>query len=527
MITIRPYQEEAVQSLFDYFANNKGNPIIAMPTGTGKSIVIAEFIRRVLSTWPNQRILVLTHVKELIEQNANKIKETWPMCPLGIYSAGLGRKDAFQPVICGGVASVNNADAILNRAWDLVIIDEAHLVSPKQESTMYGKIFSRLRAVNPNVKLIGLSATPYRLKQGLLTSEGIFNDICFDICSPDAFIRLINEGYLSRLIPKKTSTIIDVSHVKLTAGEFNEKDLQEAADKDTITKAAIEEMIQYGQDRKRWLIFASGVTHAEHISNALNLKGIASAYVSSKLDNAERTRRISDFRNGRIRAIVNNNILTTGFDAPEIDMIGMLRPTMSPGLWVQMLGRGTRVAPGKDNCLVLDFAGNTQRLGPINDPVIPKSRTPKTGEWPVKICPKCNCYNHASVRICEFCAFEFPFRVKIEHTASEIELIRDILPVVETFDVLYMTHTRWEKEGKPPSIKVSYHCGMQTFNNFVCLEHDNYAKKKARDWWRQMHWSEPPATTDEALKLMSAARAPKRIRVHVNKQYPEVLSYEH
>lgn len=522
----RPYQEEAINSLFKYFAEKSGNPIIAMPTGTGKSIVIAKFIERVMKQWPGQRILGLTHVKELIEQNANKIREAWSMVPIGIYSAGLARRDTVHPVIFGGVASVNSSELILSSHWDLVIIDEAHLVSPSSE-TMYGRIGSRILSVNPRCKFIGLSATPYRLKQGMMTKGGLFTDICYDLTTPDAFVELIAAGYMSMLIPKKTETIIDLSNVKITAGEFNEKQLQETMDKDSVTIEAVKEMIQYGSDRSRWLVFASGIEHAEHVANTLNLFGVSATFVSAKQHTGERNERINNFKTGKLRAIVNNNILTTGFDCPEIDFIGMLRPTMSPGLWVQMLGRGTRPAPGKQNCLVLDFAGNTKRLGPINDPVIPKAKSKSAGEAPVKICPDCGMYNHASVRYCDNCGHEFPVQVKIAKTAGEDELIRATLPQVEWFDVNFIKYDSYQKEGKPPMLAVSYHCGLRQFKQFICLEHEGYARTRARAWWRQFHWTEPPEKTSKALSLVSQLRTPKRIRVWVNKEYPEVMSYEH
>lgn len=542
----RWYQDEAEYAIFDYFqAGNIGNPVVGMPTGTGKSIVIANFVRRVFGYWPNQRIMMLTHVKELIEQNAEKLLSVWPTAPLGIYSAGLKSRDMILPIVFGGVQSVSKAiqksverddgtpPHLKHFGWrDLVIIDECHLLGPN-EDTMYQYVIAELLKINPHLKVIGLTATPYRLKQGMITDDdGLFTDLCYDITGIDAFNRLIAEGYLSPLIPKRTNVEIDTSGVRMSAGDFNGKQLNEVADE--ITYDAVKEMVEQGQDRQSWLVFASGVENAEHVASMLQSFGIPAAASHSKLKPAENDARIKAFKSGELRALVNNNKLTTGFDHPPIDLIGMLRPTMSPGLWVQMLGRGTRPSPGtfKENCLVLDFAGNTRRLGPINDPVKPRKPGKGGGDAPVRICEVCGVYNHASARTCISCGSEFSFETKIFKTAGTEELLRSDAPVVEYFDVQKVIYNLHEKRNdqnvltSPPSIKVSYFCGFQMFNEWVCLEHNGLPGKRARDWWRQRHAEEPPVTTYEALRRVSELRVPNRIRVWTNKKYPEILSAE-
>ena len=175
-----------------------------MPTGTGKSLVIAGFLESIYRQYPMQKVLVLTHVKELIEQNCEKLLALWPTAPAGVFSAGLKRKDIHDRIIFAGIASIaKHAEKF--GCVHLVIIDEAHLVSPSEE-TMYHKFLAALRVVNPHIKVIGLTATPWRLGQGKITEDGIFTDVCFDITSISAFNRLIQEGYLSPLIPRRTTT---------------------------------------------------------------------------------------------------------------------------------------------------------------------------------------------------------------------------------------------------------------------------------------------------------------------------------
>ena len=545
----RDYQLYGVASIFRYFAEgNKGNPIVAMPTGTGKSHVIAEFLSQVYHVFPDQKIVIATHVQELIEQNFEKLIAMWPTAPAGIYSAGLGRKELDAPILFVGVQSaVNKAEAF--GFVDLLFIDEAHLVSPAK-STSYQKFIATLKKANPKLKVIGLSATPYRMGQGMLTEGGLFTDICFDMTTMASFNWLLDEGYLSPLVPKRTSMQLDLESVRVQGGEFVNKDLQQAVDKDEITYKAVLETIEFGVDRNCWLVFATGIDHALHITAVMELYGIPTTCIHSKLTKDERTERLAGLKSGKYRAAVNNNILTTGFDLPSIDLIAVIRPTNSPGLWVQMLGRGTRpvYAPGfdlwstagrlaaieagsKQDCLVLDFAGNTRRLGPINDPVLPRKKGDRKGVAPVRLCENCSIYIHASIRVCPKCGFEFPISTKFGFTAGTDELIAKAdEPQVETLTVDRVVYLKHQKQGRPDAIVVHYHCGLRRFKEFICLEHGGYAATKARQWWRcawptDVHGEIIPETTKQALNMVSQLKTPTAIDVWVNKKYPEVMNH--
>ncbi len=527
MLQDRSYQTEAVGAIYNYFATKKGNPLVAMPTGTGKSIVIARFLESIFRSYPNQRVLVLTHVKELIEQNYDKLKTVWPNAPAGINSAGLGRNDFLHPIIFAGIASVAKKAMYFGHV-DLVLIDEAHLLSPN-ENTMYQKFLSELLKTNPAMKVIGFTATKWRLGHGDITEgEGaIFTDTCFDITTMHAFNRLIAEGYLAPLIPKHTRALLDVDGVHMRGGEYIQSELQNAVDRDEITAAALREALEMGHDRRHWLIFCAGVEHAINVAQMLTSMGFPCATVHSKMTDAERDKNIADFKAGRVRAITNNNVLTTGFDMPGIDLILMLRPTASPVLWVQMLGRGTRPFScaewTKENCLVLDFAGNTRRLGPINDPVVPRRKGQKGGEAPVKLCGSCATYNHASVRFCVCCGQEFIVQTKLKAAASTEQLIKGDTPIVEVFKVDHITYAVHRKHDVPDMIRVSYYCGLRMFNEFVCIEHEGFAGRKARHWWRDRTETPMPATTAEALEIADTLKPATHLRMWVNKKYPEIL----
>lgn len=540
MFKLREYQVEATHSIWNYFRDNYGNPVVVMPTGTGKSIIIAEFLRGVFQYFPDQNIMVLTHVKELIAQNYEKLLRSWPQAPAGIYSAGLKRKDLHAQITFAGIQSVRKK-AHLFGTVHLVIIDEAHLVSAKQ-NTMYRQFINELKEANPLLKVIGLTATPYRLGHGLIidnmTEKGVeypslFTDICFDISDIDSFNRLIAEGYLAPVVPKSTLFKLDIDGVHMRGGEFIPKELQLAVDRDDITERAILEAMMLGEDRNHWLVFCAGVDHAINTTAMLNHLGVPAVAVHSKMSTAERDAAIEGFKSGRYRAAVNNNVLTTGFDFPEIDLIAVLRPTASAVLWVQMLGRGTRPAPGKENCLVLDFANNTKRLGPINDPVVPKKKGEKAGEAPVKECPVCATWIHAGLKFCNGikndgsrCNHEFEFITKIKEEASTQELIAGSLPITKEFRVDFVTYNRHQKPDRPDTMRVTYHCGVMAYSEWISFEAEPWLRGKAKRWWALRTKNEPPKDTTEALHRAPTLPQPSHIRVWTNKpKYPEVMTY--
>lgn len=565
----RDYQTWAVDSVFTYFskkaaeyrtlldtamaagqpapARPEENPVIALPVGTGKSVVIASFLKRIYHSYPTQRVMMLTHVKELIEQNFDKLLRAWNTAPAGIYSAGLGRRDVYQKIIFAGIASVNGKADLFGHV-DLILVDEAHLISPK-DATMYRAFISALQTVNPRLRIIGLTATPWRLGHGKITENGgLFTDICFDATGVDAFNWFITEGYLCPLVPRPTTAKIDTDGVHMRGGEFIEKELH-ARVGDQITAAALQEALAVGGDRKSWLLFCAGTDHARRTAALLNEAGVSCEVVDKDTTSADRRRILADFKSGKLRAVANNNVLTTGFDHPGLDLIVMLRPTASAVLWVQMLGRGTRplFAPGfnlatkegrlaaiaaspKQNCLVLDFAGNAPRLGPINDPVVPKRKGEAKGEAPIKVCPQCSTYVHASARHCDFCGFEFPQHgPKLNDTAGTADLIKIDIPKVEVFRVDHVVYSRHEKLGKPPSVRVTYYCGNRAFAEYVCPEHqDTYSPRRARGWFQERRFDPAtpvPTTTSELLKVTDKVRVPSHIRVWTNKQHPEITSF--
>lgn len=871
MIAPRQYQEEAINSIWHYFASGKtGNPVIAHPTGTGKSVLPAIFMERILKVWPNQRFLLATHVSELIKQNSEVLRIHWPDAPLGIYSAGLKTKQAANSIVYCGIQSAAKHPSIFGHR-DILFIDECHLVSD-EESSQYLSFIATLRLINPAMKIIGMSATPFRMGMGYLTDGKIFTDIIHNLTDMDGFNKLLADGYMKPLTPRRTHTELDVSNVAIAKGEFVGSQLQVAVDVDKITYAGLKETVEAGYNRRSWLIFASGIEHSEHIASCLNSFGVDCAAVHSKQTDIYNTNAIKAFKSNGLRAISSYSKLTTGFNHPDIDLIADFRPTLSIPLhcldahteiltksgfknidsiskndlaasvvlhnnglvgqyvsidniikrethadeffvsydslqmdwrvtnkhnmiitnrfgrkrelltpffqvsenivsddlvklpvsaknhsqdlpltdselrfiglvmtdgslakdgsaiiyqserypdvlneirkciresgmkfreyigkprllyftmhrfqvafgeprktdkhlrgwkhlasfltkdfalplmelserqfdilieainwgdgtkqspkldyirrsylittgnrtfaerlqqvavlngykcnikvtskiilitlkkkeWLtiqkskddrakitkekfskeiiwcienkngtiitrrngkitimgncQKLGRGTRPSNSAKDCLVLDFSRNVPRLGPINDPIIPKKKNGSPGDVPVKICDECGTYNHTRVQFCTNCGHEFVFQNKLVAKAGTHEIIKTDIPIYETYEVSHATYSKRQKDGKPAYIRANYVCGIQSFGENVFpsgtgnVKTDAYVKHLFHQWWVQRASGNAPATADDVLPYVNGLRCPKRIRVWVNRKYPEIISTEY
>jgi DNA repair protein RadD len=507
MFELRPYQREALSALDVYWSRGGGNPLVVMATATGKSVIIAHLIRDVSQRYPALRILVVTHTLELVEQDVEHLLALWPDAPIGINSAGIGQREWAAPIIFAGVQSVwRNAGRLGPR--HLVLIDEAHLV-PHDGDGMYRSLLSELRALAPTdgVRIAGFSATPFRLDSGRLDEgEGkIFDNIVFDYDVG----RGIREGWLSPLTSKATGTEINVSGVGRRGGEFIASELERAADDNAVIAAACDEIVARGVDRRSWLVFCCGVLHAHHVCDALRMRGVACQVVTGETPLTEREESIAAFKAGAIRCLVNVNVLTTGFNAPQVDLLAMLRPTLSTGLFVQMVGRGTRKADGKENCLILDFAGNCRRHGPVDqiDITVGGSKA-STAVAPTnvqaKTCPECAEINPLDATVCCSCGHEWPKpKPAARHATSA-----DAVPILtgervwlSVTNVSFHRHYRYGDPGAPPSFRADYLCGLSPYAEYVSFERQGYPRTCAERWWYALSGSAPvPATVAEALQ---------------------------
>lgn len=517
---LRTYQSEAIQSIYDWFAADKNAPLIVTPTGSGKSVILAEFIRQACTQYHDTQILVVTHVKELVEQDANAIKRVWPHAPVGIYSAGLNKRQ-LKPVTVASIQSIYNKPQFHGR-FDLIIVDEAHLI-PHKNDGMYRKLLDACLAANPYTKLIGLTATPYRLDSGVL-HEGdgaLFDGISYEANVAD----LIEQGFLCRLTSKHGDDV-DLAGIKMTAGEYNLGQLGERMSAMKLIEHHADLIVERCANRNSWLIFAVTVEHASQISAALTRRGIATTYVSGDMPNSERDYKINAFKAGEFRALVNCSILTTGFDHPPLDALVMLRPTMSAALYVQMVGRGLRLHESKTDCLVLDFGGNVRRHGFI-DQVQPPRKGGKKGppqEAPVKECPSCHTLVPIMTQTCE-CGHKFPpperEAEKLHHTGAILST--EVPPVEMKVDKVY--YARHYGKSGVATLRVTYYCGLRSVAEYVCLEHQGFARGKAVSWWNRRSELPAPHLVDQAMQMTAELATPTAIVVNFATKYPEIKGH--
>ncbi|MEZ8057565.1 DEAD/DEAH box helicase [Vibrio splendidus] len=391
MYTLRPYQADSVKSVIHYFRKHQTPAVLVLPTGAGKSLVIAELARLAKG-----RVLVLAHVKELVEQNHEKY-EGYGLKG-SIFSAGLGRKETDQQVVFASVQSVvRNLDSFSNQ-FSLLVIDECHRV-PDEKTSSYQKVITHLRENNSGIKVLGLTATPYRLGMGWLyqyhtrgqvrsEEPRFFRDCIFEL--PIRY--LLDEGFLTpaRMIDAPVLSY-DFSQLKpASTGRYKEAELDMVIEQSKrATPQIVDQIIELAKDKLGIMVFAATVRHAQEILGLLP-EG-ESSIVIGDTPTLERDQIISDFKERKIKFLVNVSVLTTGFDAPHVDLIAILRPTESISLYQQIVGRGLRLSPGKKECLVLDYAGNSYDL---YQPEVGDPKPDSDSEIITIPCPACGFNNN-------------------------------------------------------------------------------------------------------------------------------------
>jgi len=522
----RDYQQEAVDATWSFLCRQSGHPLIVAPTGSGKSWLIAMLVAKAREI--GGRVLVVAHRKELLQQNAEKLEHLLTE-HVGVHSAGLGQRDTTSSVLVAGIQSIyRKADQLGER--NLILIDEAHLIAVG-ENTMYRKLLLGF----PDARVVGLTATPFRTGEGYI----IGGDHLFDFISHEIKTKpLVEQGFLSPLTFKPTSEV-DVSHVAVRAGEFVQGEMQAAFSVTEVAKAACHEIANLTSDRKSILVFCAGVEHAEFVQGYLEkITGGQVGCVTGNTMPIERAESLRRFREGEMRIMTNCDVLTTGFDSPRIDCIVVLRATMSPGLYAQMLGRGFRIHPGKETALVLDFGGNRRRHGsPAEDNYGASSvqSSDEPGTAPVKTCIGCKATIPAAARTCEVCGLEIAFEEHARHDEKPDVQEVTVWTVVDCF--VGRHEKRGAPPGHPPTLRIDY--GLRedgksgdlvgsSASEWVCFEHTGFARSKAVKWWRLRSSHPVPSTVDEAVEMINrhACRAPSKLSTEIDGKYRRVSDIE-
>jgi DNA repair protein RadD len=519
VLSPRWYQSQANDAVWKYLNEKSGNCVTVLPTGAGKSLLIALLIKQALEF--GGRVVVLAHRKELLQQNADEIRGLIPGVDVGIYSAGLKSREIHNTVVVAGIQSVFRKAEDLGRRH-LILVDECHLCSDLEES-MYSTFLNAMKQ-QEGLRIVGLSATPFRTGTGPICGpDRIFQRIVFEAKTA----QLIAEGFLCPITNKVAEAEVNTEKVGLRGGEFVESEMQAAFDVDEKVQAACAEIIEKTQGRHSVLVFASGVHHAEQIAQLLP----ESAVVTGETLPIERAETLRRFVAGELRFLVNVDVLTTGFNAKCVDAIAILRATMSPGLFCQMVGRGLRLHEGKTSCLLLDFGQNISRHGSIDDENFGRSEgkgragvAAENGRG--KRCPSCELDVSPATVVCPECNFIFPRDRELKHdiTADETSQLTGAIPPEEweVKDVVVRVHTKRDDEHAPQTVRVDYVCGKTgvagnlttiLIPEWTCPGHQGFARLKFLAWWDARSICDPPDNATDAVALinMGVCRRPVRI----------------
>lgn len=536
-MVLRPYQDRAMSELYAWLERHSdGNPIVDACVGAGKSVIIAEFCRRAIAEYPQCRIVMCVASRELCQQNLEKLMQVWPEAPAGVCSASLGRKDTESQIVFATIGSIYNHADVLGRV-DILLVDECHNINSKKAG-MYRTFIDKIQQYgNPHLCVIGFTGTPFR-GDGIWLHHGedpLFHGIATQV----GMSELLDLGYLSPLVvDAATPTMGDTSGVSIQAGDYVVSQLEEVMADDDLVRQTVADLMVRGANRKKWLVFCVTIKHARMVLNAIQYAGIEADMVTGETPSRDRAQIIRNFKHGNLRCLVNVACLTTGFDAPETDLIALLRPTKSPVLYVQIAGRGMRIADGKADCLWLDYTNTTSDLGPINKIKGRKKLKSKNSDGenaaPFKLCENCGNQNPIAALECIDCGAPFP---EPESRNSHNTSASDALPLagvqapkLEWFEVRGITYSRHHgKEGKLDTLRVDYDCGFETISEWKCFDHEGYAQRMAKGWWAERWNGEElmtPNSVAEALQEVKHLLVPGKIAAHKEDRFWRLTQYD-
>ncbi len=524
------------------------NVLVTAPCSAGKTILFSKIIQRLLRENPEFRCLILVDREILVTQSADKLRTVAPELALsiGIVCASVtANKRLHKPVT---IASRQSLIGQMDKfpPVHLVILDEAHLVAmPNKEDTapdQYGKILEALRTYNPNTRIVGCTASPYRLGTGYIYgnrnrsgSRPYWEQVDAEITTRE----LQAGGFIAPLVGRAkigTGLVEDLANVSMQGGEYNLGQISDIMCKVIHIASCVDAWELYASDRKKTLIFCATIEHAEKVSAAFEEAGISACAIHSKLSQVEAAIRMESLKTGSKKVFTSVAKLTTGMDVVDIDCIVMARPTKSTALYQQCIGRGQRLAEGKIDCLVIDLVGATMEFGTdMDNLIVAIPYGSGNGEAPIKVCPGehengtvCGQSVHASLKYCPHCAYEFPATEAVEASVGTLRKIEfnqqaEAVPYDVSY-VSYQVHT--SKNTGKDLIKVTYESGSFTkFSEFICLPdyYSGFAVTKAEKWWEERSEEPFPETCEEFMFLKDDLLEPARILVVKDGKFDRIV----
>lgn len=399
-VVLRPYQLECIEATWsDLFQSS--SVLTVLPTGAGKTVIFGELIRKAIEAKPDIRIVVLMGRIDLVSQTERAIARQVPRRDIGVYCGSLGRKELSRKVTLASIQSIHRERLRPN----LIICDEVHNFDAR--GGRYLKFIEQCLADNPKLKVVGFTATPFRMNGEIYGEDEFFKKITYRKRIQD----LIALGHLCEPRMKGSKEQFDISSLRIKGGEYVQGDVDELVkDQDQCSRQILDALSR--MDGRQCIVWATAnIDHCNLVANALMAMAERVTTVHSKLEKETRNANLSAFRGGSCRHMVFVTILSEGFDHPPIDTVVLMRPTRSPVLYVQSVGRGLRPSAdtGKRDCLVLDYGQVIRTLGPLDNPRVKrKKKNDEKDEAPIKECPQCLSFVFAGLRVCPCCGFQFP-----------------------------------------------------------------------------------------------------------------------
>lgn len=513
---LRDYQQAAVDAAISWHKYKDTPAIIDIATGGGKTHVISALVEHCYKL--GQRVCVLAHRKELLEQNGNKLT-----VPFSFYSASVGgNRDINAQIVVAGIQSIHDKMSADVAPFNVIIVDECHRMPNNDEMGQYWRFIGD----NAGCRLVGLTATPFRLSGGAIS----WGNVVYEAKYP----MLLKMGHVSPITNKVKNTP-DLSNIKIIAGDFNSEQLSSVMESPELIDHAVRNIIGFGADRDSILIFCVSVDHARLLTNAMQRNGLESGMVSGETSKQERDSILSDFKSGRLRHLLNCEILLEGFDAPNVDMIVCLRPTKSKALHEQMLGRGVRLYNGKESCLLIDMAGNLMEHGALGTPYREKSKR-EVEKKHGRICPECESFNKVTAKECSDCGYIFlkdePPKASHE-SAADMQSDMSYSTMVD-YIVTGATYREHKNKKGAKSLRVDYVCPdakYGTISEWLSPWHENEwvrgkAHKFFKDRGKDIYGDIQQYSMEDLLFFATSyLKTPSKITVDHSGEFPRIKGY--
>ena len=555
-ITLRPYQQDALNAVLDAFQRQR-SVLLEAACGAGKTILFSSIIRHFAEKYPTMRSVILAHREQLVKQARDKLLKVWPE---GEDKVGMACKSACSTVELEKPVVIASPQTLAARIGSmppvqLAIVDEVHRLPPADRKSQYGGLMEALRGYYPEMRLLGVTATPYRLNHGYIygdkcrhPEQNWFSDLAYKVGIYD----LQAQGFL---VPLKLyiADEPDLSDVGTSStGDWNIDELAEAMSKSVHVNSAVEAVQRYASDRKHIVVFGVTIEHAEVLRDVFREAGYSTVAVHSKMPKAERDAALYAFDRGDVQVVCNVGVLTEGWDCTSVDCMVMCRPTKSAALYCQMAGRGLRLHEGKTDCLMLDLSGNYAEHGRPEEPRVKMGRESGEGDGSWE-CPECHFVNEPKDRVCASCGYErpepepemrdcphcrFPFpanklvcphcgQVRSQRKAVELhEVKRDIDLLPKLVEIAFEPVVNADFVSRKGNAMIEIRLlvsegGGLPFQVNDYLDFDGtageWSRCRAHQKWMRLASTNPPRTLSEAKERISELNFPPRVLIKRDK----------